>query len=306
MPLKERVHHLLAVSTDGDPHSRAVDLGILGLIFLNILALTLETVEPVYSLSPAAFHWFERISLIIFSIEYVLRVWSCTADPKYPRPILGRLRFFMTPLGPHRPARHPAALPAAARHRHAVHPHRPHAALLPPGEAVPLFERAQAARAGGGGKTGRAGQHLLRAAYPAGDLGLAHVLRRARRSAGQVLQHPADHVVGGDHPDHGRVRRLLPGHRDGERSSPPASQCWASACSRCPRASSGPASSTSCRAATRRRGTAPTAGTSWKTNGGIRVPGNADDEAAAAVDMPGLRRDRPAEATRRTVPFKKV
>ena len=98
MPMKERVHHLLAVSTDGDPHSRAVDLGILGLIFLNILALTLETVEPVYSLSPAAFHWFERISLIIFSIEYVLRMWSCTADPKYPRPILGRLRFFMTPL----------------------------------------------------------------------------------------------------------------------------------------------------------------------------------------------------------------
>ncbi len=37
MPLEERVHHLLAVSTDGDPHSRAVDFGILGLIFLNIL-----------------------------------------------------------------------------------------------------------------------------------------------------------------------------------------------------------------------------------------------------------------------------
>ena len=98
MPMKERVHHLLAVSTDGDPHSRAVDLGILGLIFLNILALTLETVEPVYSRSPAAFHWFERISLVIFSIEYVLRMWSCTADPRYPRPILGRLRFFATPL----------------------------------------------------------------------------------------------------------------------------------------------------------------------------------------------------------------
>ena len=54
--------------------------------------------EPVYSLSPAAFRWFEQISLIIFSIEYVLRLWSCTADPRYPRPILGRLRFFTTPL----------------------------------------------------------------------------------------------------------------------------------------------------------------------------------------------------------------
>ena len=98
MPLKQRVHHLLAVSDDGDLQSRAVDLGILGLIFLNVVALTLETVAPIHAMHPAAFAWFERISLIIFTIEYVLRLWSATADPRYQRPALGRLRFVFTPL----------------------------------------------------------------------------------------------------------------------------------------------------------------------------------------------------------------
>lgn len=98
MPLKQHVHHLLAVSADGDLRSRAVDLGILGLIFLNVVALTLETVAPIHAMHPAAFTWFERISLIIFTIEYGLRLWSCTADARFRGPVLGRLRFVFTPL----------------------------------------------------------------------------------------------------------------------------------------------------------------------------------------------------------------
>ena len=76
MDLKSRVHHLLAVSTEGDDHSRSVDLAILGLIFLNILALVLETVDSIYQKNPAAFELFEFVSLSFFSIEYLLRDWS--------------------------------------------------------------------------------------------------------------------------------------------------------------------------------------------------------------------------------------
>jgi len=98
MDLKSRVHHLLAVSTEGDDHSRSVDLAILGLIFLNILALVLETVDSIYQKHPAAFELFEFVSLTIFSIEYLLRVWSCTAVETYRHPVAGRLRFIFTPL----------------------------------------------------------------------------------------------------------------------------------------------------------------------------------------------------------------
>ena len=98
MKLKKRVHDLLAVSTEGDDHSRTVDLWILALIFLNILALVLETVDSIYSRNPAAFELFEDVSLVIFSVEYLLRLWSCSAVPTYARPLFGRLRFATTPL----------------------------------------------------------------------------------------------------------------------------------------------------------------------------------------------------------------
>lgn len=36
--------------------------------------------------------------MAIFTLEYVLRIWSCTSEPRYSHPVLGRLRFAFTPL----------------------------------------------------------------------------------------------------------------------------------------------------------------------------------------------------------------
>jgi voltage-gated potassium channel len=44
------------------------------------------------------FYYFEMASVAVFSVEYVLRLWSCTVEEKYARPILGRLRYAVTPL----------------------------------------------------------------------------------------------------------------------------------------------------------------------------------------------------------------
>lgn len=41
---------------------------------------------------------FEIISVAIFSVEYVLRLWACSLEPGFRRPVLGRLRFALTPL----------------------------------------------------------------------------------------------------------------------------------------------------------------------------------------------------------------
>ena len=98
MALRQRVHELLEVSTADNPHSRAVDLFILSLILLNILALILETVESLQARAAVAFEVFEKVSLIIFSVEYVLRLWSCVSVARFARPVQGRLRFALTPL----------------------------------------------------------------------------------------------------------------------------------------------------------------------------------------------------------------
>lgn len=36
--------------------------------------------------------------MVLFTVEYLLRIWSCTADARYSHPVYGRLRFGATPL----------------------------------------------------------------------------------------------------------------------------------------------------------------------------------------------------------------
>ena len=96
MHIREHVYYFLE---PGDDTGRVVDGAIVVLIFLNIVALMLETVESVYSAHKAAFTLFEGISVAVFSVEYILRIWSCTTNLRYAHPISGRLRFIVSPLG---------------------------------------------------------------------------------------------------------------------------------------------------------------------------------------------------------------
>ena len=49
---KERIYHLIEPRYEP---GRIVDIGLITLIFLNIVALILETVEPIYNYNRAAF-----------------------------------------------------------------------------------------------------------------------------------------------------------------------------------------------------------------------------------------------------------
>ena len=68
------------------------------MISLNVVALFLETVDSIYIGRELDFRIFEIFSVAAFSLEYILRVWSAPEDPRYARPIVGRLRFMVTPL----------------------------------------------------------------------------------------------------------------------------------------------------------------------------------------------------------------
>ncbi len=56
------------------------------------------TVESIKERLGGLFHIFETVSVIIFSIEYVLRVWSCKTDPRFNRKVVGRIGYMMRPL----------------------------------------------------------------------------------------------------------------------------------------------------------------------------------------------------------------
>ena len=58
----------------------------------------LETITPIYETHHSFFYVFDLVSIIIFTIEYLLRIWSCTVGPEYKQPGWGRLRYIF-PLG---------------------------------------------------------------------------------------------------------------------------------------------------------------------------------------------------------------
>lgn len=95
---RARVHELLTDPSDADALERVLNWFLVGLIFLNVVAVVLETVEAVHLPHESAFELFERASVAVFALEYALRIWSCTEDPRYAHPITGRLRFALRPL----------------------------------------------------------------------------------------------------------------------------------------------------------------------------------------------------------------
>ena len=96
--MRKRVYEIVEEAVPGDRVSNAFDIFLISLISLNAVALIVGTVEEINQLSPQAFQIFEIVSVAVFTVEYLLRVWSCTADPKYSHPVWGRLRFIVSPM----------------------------------------------------------------------------------------------------------------------------------------------------------------------------------------------------------------
>lgn len=74
--LRYRTLVLLEKSEDGDLKGKIVDISILSLVLLNILAVVIESVDAIYSRYELWFYYFELISVAIFTVEYLLRLWA--------------------------------------------------------------------------------------------------------------------------------------------------------------------------------------------------------------------------------------
>ena len=73
--LRSRTFELLNPATFGDQTSRLWDQFFSLLILLNVVAVTLESVEILHEKYDQIFHYFELFSILIFTVEYSLRVW---------------------------------------------------------------------------------------------------------------------------------------------------------------------------------------------------------------------------------------
>lgn len=94
---KKKVHILLHPELGETKWDKILNGFIITLIILNVIAVILETVHSLHVRHAVFFHYFDLISVIIFSIEYILRFWSCNHDPKFGHSIWGRLRYAVSP-----------------------------------------------------------------------------------------------------------------------------------------------------------------------------------------------------------------
>ncbi len=93
--IRHRLYEILEERHSDDLVSILVDTFIVVLIFTNVFAFVAETVEPINARYAAEFELFNIISVIIFTIEYLLRLWvSVEALPlRHLKPARARLHF---------------------------------------------------------------------------------------------------------------------------------------------------------------------------------------------------------------------
>ncbi len=94
--IKRKTHILLHPELGDSKWDKVLNGFIIALIILNVTAVILETVPSIHDPYAKFFHVFDVVSVIIFTIEYVLRVWSSNHDPRYGHSFHGRLRYMMS------------------------------------------------------------------------------------------------------------------------------------------------------------------------------------------------------------------
>ncbi len=97
LPLRKRLHAwLLDPHVPGNYHL-TLDRFIAGLIIANLFALLFEHVPAVYEAYAVWFHWFDVVSVGIFTVEYLMRLYLSPEDEEFAQARWKRLAYVRSP-----------------------------------------------------------------------------------------------------------------------------------------------------------------------------------------------------------------
>jgi voltage-gated potassium channel len=99
--LRHRLYDILEHGTIGDRTGLIVGRLIVALIIVNLVAMTLESVPALEAQYAPLFIAIELVSLVVFSVEYALRVWVAAehAPHRHASERKARWKFITSPLG---------------------------------------------------------------------------------------------------------------------------------------------------------------------------------------------------------------
>lgn len=84
----------------GNSLAKWLNVSLMVLIMLNVLVVILESEPGIHAQYRPLFERFEIFSIVVFSAEYLLRVWAATESdkPRFQPALRGRLRYMLTPM----------------------------------------------------------------------------------------------------------------------------------------------------------------------------------------------------------------
>jgi voltage-gated potassium channel len=99
--LRRRIYLLLEQGPVGDDVSRWVNRGLVALIVVNLVAVALQSVPALEARYALAFDAIELVSLVVFTLEYALRLWVAAehGPHRHLHPVRARLKYALSPAG---------------------------------------------------------------------------------------------------------------------------------------------------------------------------------------------------------------
>lgn len=92
--LKRRIFEIISKAGEDDGASTVFDWLIMSLIGLSILTIILDSFQDIHARCATLFQVLEIITVIVFTLEYILRIW--TADLLYPDARHPRLKYCLS------------------------------------------------------------------------------------------------------------------------------------------------------------------------------------------------------------------
>jgi len=99
--LRRRVYQVLEQGALGDGLSSWVDRGLVILIVVNLIAVSLESIPRYEARYATEFALIEYVSLLVFTVEYALRLWSSVEHGPYRHlpHMQSRIKYALSPAG---------------------------------------------------------------------------------------------------------------------------------------------------------------------------------------------------------------
>ncbi|HEY4142689.1 MAG TPA: cyclic nucleotide-gated ion channel [Pseudolabrys sp.] len=99
--LRRRVYLTLEQGPVGDRLAVVIDRALMALIVVNLIAVALESVPDIEARYHVAFDVIEFFSLVVFTVEYALRVWGAVEHGPHQHltPLHARLKYVLSPAG---------------------------------------------------------------------------------------------------------------------------------------------------------------------------------------------------------------